>query len=99
VFVRPKRRSVTVTLKDGDEMKFRKGDSGDAIDLPDPGPRVCHFHVAIARHQQDHRFLSNFSVLLSTFWLVNKRKRSYKSNKSHKQKSNFDSVVINEIII
>jgi hypothetical protein len=46
--VRPKPRSATVRFKDGDGIKFRKGDSGDdAIDLPDS--RVCNLHVAVAR--------------------------------------------------
>jgi hypothetical protein len=38
----------------------------------------------IGSHQQDHKYLSNFLALLSAFRVVDKRKRSDKSNKSHK---------------
>ncbi|KAF8523340.1 hypothetical protein BU17DRAFT_86082 [Hysterangium stoloniferum] len=45
--VRPTHVSPTISLDDGDEIEFGKGNGGNTVQLPDP--HICNLHLAVAR--------------------------------------------------
>ncbi|KAF8524063.1 hypothetical protein BU17DRAFT_85098 [Hysterangium stoloniferum] len=45
--VRPTHVSPTISLDDGDEIEFGKGNGGNTVQLPNP--HICNLHLAVAR--------------------------------------------------